>query len=419
MNKIAGKKILIISHNFPPDFSVGLLRTLNFVENLGKLGWETEVLTTKRLTKTANLKNVKNIPENTAVKRIYYLDSEEDLSIKGKYFAFTAYPDRYLSWVLFSFIYYFFKKKGGNNLDIIFSTYPVASSHLLGYFLCKLLNKPWIADFRDPMLQDDYPEGTTKKRIWRWIENRVVNNASHLLFTTDSAKETYLKNYPQLHPDRCHVIFNGYREGDFADLTESARRDDHIKIIHAGGLYPRGRNPYFFFKALKVLLESGDITPSQIQIEFYGTGNDQLVSGFKKDVESFGLTESIHFLPGLPHNQILQKMADADVLLLIQDASWDKQIPAKIYEYFRLRKPVLALTTEKGETGRLIKKNNAGFVVRPDDYLSISRIIKIIFKATTDQNQAQLPIIPQSKLVFYSRVKQTEHLSEILASCFD
>ena len=48
-------------------------------------------------------------------------------------------------------------------------------------------------------------------------------------------------------------------------------------------------------------------------------------------------------------------MLSASGLLVFQSSICNQQIPAKIYEYIRARKPVLALTDDKGDTAALLK----------------------------------------------------------------
>jgi hypothetical protein len=47
-------------------------------------------------------------------------------------------------------------------------------------------------------------------------------------------------------------------------------------------------------------------------------------------------------------------MAAADGLLLFQGTPFNNQIPAKVYEYFRARKPIFGLVDHQGETARVL-----------------------------------------------------------------
>jgi hypothetical protein len=61
-------------------------------------------------------------------------------------------------------------------------------------------------------------------------------------------------------------------------------------------------------------------------------------------------------LPALPHRKAIEDCGEADALLLFQAASCNHQIPAKVYEYLRLRKPILALTSPQGDTAALLNR---------------------------------------------------------------
>jgi hypothetical protein len=63
--------------------------------------------------------------------------------------------------------------------DAIWSTYPIATAHLIALTLQKLSGLPWIADQRDPMLDDSdplapYPPEPRLHRMHAWIEQRIA-----------------------------------------------------------------------------------------------------------------------------------------------------------------------------------------------------------------------------------------------------
>src|SRR5262249_17214171 len=76
-----------------------------------------------------------------------------------------------------------------------------------------------------------------------------------------------------------------------------------------------------------------------------------------------GLTDLVHLLPACPYRQALQDCIDADGLLLFQAASCNHQIPAKVYEYLHLRKPILALTPPQGDTAALLQEVGGATIV--------------------------------------------------------
>jgi hypothetical protein len=60
-------------------------------------------------------------------------------------------------------------------------------------------------------------------------------------------------------------------------------------------------------------------------------------------------------------------MMAADGLLIFQAASCNHQIPAKLYEYLRSGRPILALTDPAGDTAATMRECGANTIARLDD----------------------------------------------------
>ena len=65
----------------------------------------------------------------------------------------------------------------------------------------------------------------------------------------------------------------------------------------------------------------------------------------------------VRILPLLPYKESLNDAAQADGLLVFQGPTCNHQIPAKVYEYMRLGKPIFALTDHRGDTAALLRDN--------------------------------------------------------------
>ena len=100
--------------------------------------------------------------------------------------------------------------------SVIFSTYPIATAHLIGLALHRLTGLPWIADFRDPMAQEGYPADPRIWRSFKWIEEHALRNASRSLFTSPGAIRDYRRDVSRRPGGRFVLIENGYDEEAFA-----------------------------------------------------------------------------------------------------------------------------------------------------------------------------------------------------------
>ena len=169
------KNILMIAYHFPPvTVSSGIQRTLKFTRYLLDYGWKAQVLSVNpRAYIQVNDGQMGEIPKLVFVKRAFALDTSRHLSFKGRYLGWMALPDRWVSWCLggsISGLLMIFKCKP----KVIFSTYPIATAHLLGLILHRLTGILWVADFRDSMTEEDYPVNPRQRAMYLWIEQQAI-----------------------------------------------------------------------------------------------------------------------------------------------------------------------------------------------------------------------------------------------------
>jgi glycosyltransferase involved in cell wall biosynthesis len=133
------------------------------------------------------------------------------------------------------------------------------------------------------------------------------------------------------------------------------------------------RDPVPFFKGVRLALDNGSLPPGAFCVDLLGSGAQE--ARYRSVLAELRLEEVVRIQPPVPYRQALDRMASTDILLLFQGPSCDAQIPAKAYEYMRIGKPVFALTTPQGATGRLIAANGAGQVVPCGDPEAIARAL--------------------------------------------
>lgn len=348
---------LMIAFHFPPCAgSSGLLRTQKFCHYLPSHGWRPVVLTLPSFAyPLTDQRGDASVPRGLSIVRAFALDTKRHLGFRGAYLPWMALPDRWVSWLLGAIPNGLLAIRR-HKVDVLFSTFPLASAILVGLCLHRLSGKPWIVDLRDSMTEDDYPNDERQRRVWRWLERQAVHHASLILFTTPSARRMYLERYPHLSPESCVVIPNGYDESDFADLTfsgSSAPSNEPIRLLHTGIIYPQERDPRPFFRALSRLKHEGRIDASNLKIVFRAPGSEDLYLAWMRQLN---IADLIELQPHVLYHDSLQECASADGLLLFQAANCNHQIPAKAYEYLRLRKPIYALTASAGDTAALLRE---------------------------------------------------------------
>ncbi len=369
------KKILIIAFHYPPVAeSSGVQRSLKFSQYLLKYGWQSIVLTvTPSAYERINEQQLKDIPDEVYVERTPAFDITKQFSFFGWYPGLLALPDRWASW-LFSGMWCGRALVKRFNPDVILSTYPIPTAHLLGYALHILSSRPWIADFRDSMTEDDYPAGWLKWRLYRWIERLAVNNSTRVVFTTLGTLRMYQERYPDIPEGRWCVIENGYDEDDFRAASDgrfdSAGQRQRLRLIHSGLLYPSERDPSQFFAALKQLKNEAVVSAANLQIILRASGNE---AQYQQVLNELNIADIVELAPAVPYRDALHEMLGADGLLIFQAANCNHQVPAKVYEYFRAQRPVFAMTDAEGDTAAMLREVQGGMLVQLDSAEEISQ----------------------------------------------
>lgn len=407
------KNILMIAFHYPPySGGSGVHRTLKFSRYLPQFGWRPIILTAhdRAYTQTSS-HQLQEIPSDVLVSRAFALDTARHLSFKGAYVNMMALPDRWVSWLVGA-VPLGMRLIRKYKPEAIWSTYPIATAHLIGFVLSKITGIPWVADFRDSMTEDHYPRDPRTKRCYQWIERNSLSQSARSVFTAGSTKNMYLSRYSWLKNESCLVIPNGFDELDFQtfdmDKVVATDRQAPLRLVHAGVVYPEERDPRPLFKAVAKLKVDGLLHANMLRIEFRGSGSEDMYTTI---LHALDITDIIHLLPSLPYRESLEDCALSDALLLLQGASCNHQIPAKAYEYLRLQKPVLALTDNQGDTASLLRECGGATICNlHDEAVLYKEILAFLKKVRTGTH----PIPENAMVEKYSRKCQAGALARYL-----
>jgi len=402
------KRILMIAYHFPPlAGSSGIQRTLRFAKYLPEFGWEPLILTVHpRAYERTSSDLLSELPSDTVIIRAPALDTARHLSFGGRYPGFLARPDRWISWLPGATLWGMAMIRRYRP-DVIWSTYPIATAHLIGAALHKHSGLPWVADFRDPMAQDGYPADPRVWQSFKQIEERTTREATLCTFTTPGTVRLYSERYPQA-ANRFKVIENGYDEETFAGLTPGGAplNPGKTTLLHSGIVYPSERDPTQFLQAIRGLIDAGHISADQLMVRFRASMHEDLLSAL---ADKLGLKNCIELLPPIPYKEALDEMMRADLLLIIQASNCNDQIPAKLYEYMRAGRPILALTDPIGDTAEVLRLNGIRSIAPLDDVEKISKLLLNIMELPTVGTMA----LPE-KIKDSSRNARTLDFSKLL-----
>jgi glycosyltransferase involved in cell wall biosynthesis len=147
---------------------------------------------------------------------------------------------------------------------------------------------------------------------------------------------------------------------------------------------------------------------SKIRVHFIGNLDKET----RDLVRQFKLGENVELVGYLPYQQALRQLFTADLLLLIPSYGPGSElfIPAKLFEYLAIRKPILCLA-DPGDSADLVLKAQAGYVVSPTDTAKIIEQLVSLYQLWQD---GRLSIDPDQELIqTFERRRLTGQLANI------
>lgn len=411
------RNVLLIAYHFPPiQGSSGVQRTLRFAQHLPKFGWRPIVLTIDPIAYEATAGSEGNeIPDGLDVRRAFGLDTSRHLSIRGRYPRALAVPDRWATWRYWA-VGKALRIIREEHVEALWSTFPIATAHQIACNVARRAALPWVAEFRDPMWQGDYPPDPELNRKWRELEANVFSEATRVIVTTPSAVAMYEERFPSTIPSKVALIENGFDEEVFLRAERLADGVIHSKavesrpltLLHSGVIYPSERDPSQLFMAISNLRQTGAISADTLQLILRASGDDSV---YRTQVAALRIADIIRFEPPIDYLHALHEMLSVDGLLLLQASNCNAQIPAKLYEYLRAKRPILALTDPAGDTARTLAALGVGPVARLDSAHEIETAL-LDFITNVKRGRAFIP--SEMRVRGFSRQAQSATLAKIL-----
>jgi len=402
------KRVLMVAFHFPPLVgSSGIQRTRSFVRYLSEFQWEPIIVSASpRAYEQQDPRTLSEIPDQTKVFRAPAWDAARHFAVRGRYPGFIARPDRWVSWWpgavacgIAAAIRY--------RPSVIWSTYPITTAHLIAWNISKATGIPWVSDFRDPMVQEDYPKDLSTKRMFQWVEHRTVYSARRTCLVTPGAMRIYKERYPKVS-DRFRCVANGFDETAFCDSThlQRDRSEGRSLLLHSGIVYPSERDPRQLFQALALIQERHPEISDRLALRFRAPVHEQIISSL---AAKYNVTKMVEVCPSIEYREALAEMQQADGLVIMQASNCNEQIPAKLYEYLRCHRPILGLTDPAGDTAGALYDAGIDSVAPIDDAEAIYRLLLDFIK-----NRSSWSLPTKDLVANYSRYHRTRELAEIL-----
>lgn len=457
------KRALVVSYHFSPDRSVGAKRPTELVNAMLAAGWEVTVLTTKHFDQPAASKDqwqdsveiiqaphlpgllnptyaflkklnrsVRGAGKKTEQRPARIADdgrnpeSGRPLDAPNGTYSFRFLLKRMIisgqamlnatkGWLLASMFLLIYQKIKGQQFDLVISSSPPASVHFLARFALILFNAKWIMDIRDPINMWDLVKPVCRApyrvAFENWLEKCYLRKADQVVVTTE-ALGNEMRELARIEGYSYQVgtVYNGF-DGELID--KSAPLEGGFELAFAGELYAN-RNPFPLLKAIKSLMECGEIKHDGIRFHLYG--NCETWNGHSlRDWAQENNLEHVVILHGILSPNDLEKELSRANLLVSYAQQQPLQIPAKTFDYLRYPCKSFVITEDTSSTGEFVRGNGFGYA--SDD--NLNRLKEMLLLALNDLSRHNAEFLSQEELrkrQEFSRAAQNRVYLELIES---
>ena len=376
------KQILYITYFFPPLGGSTSQRRLKYAKYLPHFGISPVVLTVKPIHYfAADANSLRELPSSVKVYRTESFDLNRLLhlfqrltslfhkaSVKNestvqpiifseslKRFVRSFIPiDEKIGWMPFCFVKSLRIIKKFRINAIMVSLVPYHSA-ITAWLLSKVTSIPFILEYGDLWNLFPYPLYRNRpfKALSEWMERGILQDVSYVGVTTPTAKEKMLEKYPFLK-GKIDILYYGWDEEDFLRI-DGKKLEPHkaIKIGYAGTFHGY-QTPRHFLDAFSQLLNKKQISIYDFELHFIGNYSSEIKSLF----ENTTIVKMIKCHPYMPHRKCLAFLKQMDFLAIFLGGGEKSNavIPAKLFDYFALKVPVIGFAHKGGDLWNILNK---------------------------------------------------------------
>jgi hypothetical protein len=364
------KKVLILAYDFPPFVSVGGLRPFSWYEHFKDYDLHPVIVTRQWFVKygnnldyiapgTSNKVELEESEFGTLIRAPYKPNLANRLMLKYGENRFVLMRRFITAWYEFMQFIFLIGTKSSlyyaarnylkqNKVDAIIATGDPFILFRYAHLLSKQFGVPWIADYRDPWVQDKTRSNYNILKYWdAFFERKYLASARIITAVSTFVIKQIEKN---IYKKPFGVIPNGYSDEALNISRKSKQGTGIFTISYAGTIYKW--HPWqLCFKSLNDLLLKRD--GPEIRINFYGVSIESEIRSYIKEkyprLQSF-----IHFHSRKPNNELLLELAKANAFLLFNDYSI---LGTKIYDYLVLRRKIILCFSHDKEAASLRNKH--------------------------------------------------------------
>jgi glycosyltransferase involved in cell wall biosynthesis len=293
----------------------------------------------------------------------------------------------------------------------IMSTSPPVACHVAALALKARYGLPWIADFRDPLYRNPHRSRMLTRPYEAVLEDLILRYADAVIANTDSAEGAMRRHHPD-HAHKIHLIWNGY-DPELALTAAPLPKRAFKLVLHAGSLYA-GRHPGSVVASLARLIDRGRLNPATVRLRQIGSIEWSQPWISRPEFSRLRELDCLEYVDRmLPEPEAIREMAQSDYLLLLDcnEAGVALQVPAKLFQYIRIGRPILAVTPDASPSERILARSGIPFVATDQnapDHVIDERVANLL-------NMSSEPRQPSTWFESqFDAIKQTQALASIL-----
>lgn len=310
--------------------------------------------------------------------------------------------------------------------DVVVSSSPPETTHLIAHDIAAEHGIPWVADFRDswldlPHLRLDSPLVRLKHRRNVRLATRVMRSAA----AATTVSEPLAADLRSRHPDlEVRVLENGIEPAEVARAHARAdgfREGDRFVIAYTGNFFGRQSAASFLAGVEQALAEVPELRDDLV-LRFVGGLKPQELQRAR------ALGSTWDHQPFLRHDDVLATQRAADLLLLYVAPGRGSSgvYTGKVFEYVAARRPVLALAPAGNVAANLLDRAGStriggGSRIDPDDVTAIAAAITGAWRTwrgtdgASGRRVADVPV-PSEVLDSINRAATARRLFDLLES---
>ncbi|MBQ5527711.1 MAG: glycosyltransferase [Bacteroidales bacterium] len=428
------KRVLIITYYWPPSGGSGVQRWVKFSKYLPSQGWQPVIYTPENpdmpsidqslysdipgeaeiikrpITEIYSI--YRRISGNKGGGEVNPINSQKKtlkqklmLAIRGNLFI----PDPRISWLRPS-VRFLKKYLREHPVDVIVSTGPPHSMHLIAREVSKATGIPWVADFRDPWTRMFYfkhlalSDWARKKH--EKLEKMVLDDASAVVAVSPLVQE----EFKTMTGNRIELVTNGYDPEDFGQIVEP---DGYFNIVHTG-LFASDGNPETLWKVLSDLCREDARFADQLRIRLVGKNDTMILDS----IHAAGLERNLVDLGYRDHTVAVREQMGSTMLILPlrKEPEYRATLPGKLFEYLGSQRPVLGIGQTDGAMARILADTGAGETFEWDDEAGIrTYVLKRWEKFLAGDDDS----VPDNNIEQYSRKATARKMAALLESLID